>query len=96
LPWTWDPKKNQENLRKHKIGFETAQLVFDDPHASSRLDSCELEERWQTVGKIGNATVIIVHTPLELDPATGEVVGRIISARKATRHERKACEEGDF
>jgi uncharacterized DUF497 family protein len=89
-------KKNRENLRKHRISFETAQLVWDDPHAASRLDPYQLEERWQTIGKIGNVTVLIVHTPLELNPAIGEEVGRIISARKATRHERKVYEEGDF
>lgn len=96
MPWTWDPKKNQENLRKHKISFETAQLVFDDLYAASRPDPCRDEERWQTIGKIGNVTAFVVHTPLELDPATGEEIGRIISARKATHHERKAYEEGDF
>lgn len=63
---------------------------------ASRLDSYPHEERWQSVGMIGSVAVLVVHTSLELDSATGEETGRIISARKATAHERKAYEEGDF
>jgi hypothetical protein len=40
--------------------------------------------------------VFVVHTWPEPDPDTGEEVGRIISARKATAHERRAYEEGVF
>ncbi|MEQ1866753.1 MAG: BrnT family toxin [Micropepsaceae bacterium] len=96
MAWTWDPEKDRANKRKHGIGFETARLVFDDPLALSRIDAAvREEERWQTVGAIGDATVLVVHTALE-ETDDGEVDGRIISARKATRHERKAYEEGEF
>jgi uncharacterized protein len=96
LPWTWDPEKDRANKRKHGIGFDTARLVFDDPLALSRIDAAAgEEERWQTVGAIGDATVLVVHTVLE-EADGGEVSGRIISARKATRYERKAYEEGEF
>jgi uncharacterized DUF497 family protein len=44
---------------------------------------------------IGELTVFVVHTWPEEDES-GEPVGRIISARKATRHERKVYEEGEF
>ena len=37
---------------------------------------------------------MVVHTWPELDTGSGEEIGRIISARKATRHERAAYEEG--
>jgi uncharacterized protein len=67
-------------------------LVFNDPQALSRLDSYPDEERWQTVGRIGPITVFVVHTW----PEGREDSGRIISARKATVHERRAYEEGDF
>ena len=40
--------------------------------------------------------VLVVHTWPQPDPDTGEEVGRIISARKATSHERRAYEEGAF
>jgi uncharacterized protein len=96
LPWIWTAKKNRENLRKHKLSFETAQLVFDDPLAVSRPDPYPHEERWQTIGKIDTVTVIVIHTEPEVDLSTGEEVGRIISARRAKRHETKAYEDGDF
>lgn len=96
MPWTWDAGKDRANQRKHKLSFELAQRVFDDPFAASRPDPCPDEERWQTIGMIGAVAVIVMHTALEADPATGEETGRIISARKATTHERKTYEEGKF
>lgn len=96
MRWTWDPDKDRRNRRIHGISFDTAQLVFDDPLAISRPDRHATEERWQTVGLIGHVIVLVVHTWPERDPDTGEDVGRIISARKATRHEREAYEKGDF
>jgi uncharacterized DUF497 family protein len=44
---------------------------------------------------IGYVVVFVVHTTPTVDEA-GEETGRIISARKATAHERKAYEENDF
>jgi uncharacterized protein len=93
--WTWDSNKDRANKRKHGLSFETAQLVFDDPLAISRLDQVSAEERWQTVGLIGHLAVIVVHTWPDTR-SDSEGVGRIISARKATRHERRAYEEGSF
>ncbi len=91
-----DEKKNQDKRGKHKLSFETAQLVFEDPLAASRPDPYPQEERWQSIGMIGPVAVIVIHTSLEVDPSTGEETGRIISARKATAHEKKAYEDGDF
>ncbi len=95
MRWTWDLTKNRTNRRAHGLGFETAELVFDDPLAASRADPYPHEQRWQTIGMIGNVVVLVVHTWPEPDPVTGERVGRIISARKATSHERKSYEEGE-
>jgi len=81
---------------KHGLSFETAQLVFDDPLAVSRPDVYPGEERWQTVGAIDRVIVIVVHTWPLYDPESDEEVGRIISARKATKNERRAYEEGTF
>jgi uncharacterized DUF497 family protein len=69
--------------------------VFDDPLAMTRLDEATDEERWQTVGEIGGVIVFVVHTWPEPD-GSGEETGRIISARKATAHERRTYEEGTF
>jgi uncharacterized DUF497 family protein len=92
MSWTWSPGKNRENQSKHGLSFEIAQLVFADPFALSRPDPFPDEERWQTVGVIGQTTIVVIHTW----PQSRDETGRIISARKATAHERKAYEEGEF
>jgi uncharacterized DUF497 family protein len=88
----WNEKKNRENQKKHSVSFELAQQVFDDPLALSRLDRVENgEQRWQTLGLVGETVVLlVVHTVRE---EHGEEVIRIISARKATKHERRHYEE---
>jgi uncharacterized DUF497 family protein len=96
MRWTWDPKKDRANKRDHGLSFETAQLVFDDPLAVSRLDDDPDESRWQTVGRVGGVTILVVHTWPEFSRHGTGTIGRIISARKATAHERKAYEEGEF
>lgn len=95
MRWVWDAHKNRINKRKHGLSFETAELVFSDQFALSRPDP-SWEERWQTIGLVGHVAVIVVHTEPTYDPATGEELGRIISARKATSYERKTYEEGQF
>jgi uncharacterized protein len=92
--WTWNPSKDRANRRKHRLSFETAQRVFDDPLALSRLDLSAGEERWQTIGLIEGVAVLVAHTWGEDEGQRAS--GRIISARKATRHEKKAYEDGRF
>ena len=89
----WDQNKNKSNRAKHGVSFEVATLVFEDPFHLSILDRREDgEERWQTLGMVGNVVVLLVaHTAIERE---GEEVVRIISARKATRKERQRYEEG--
>jgi len=94
--WTWDAEKDRTNKLKHRISFETALLVFDDPLALSRPDPHPDGDRWRSVGAIGSATVFKVHTQPMPNPRTGQEIGRIISVRKATSHERRAYEEGKF
>jgi uncharacterized DUF497 family protein len=93
MRFIWEERKSRRNLAKHKVSFETAMLVFDDPRAISCLDRIEHgEERWQTLGLAGGIVVLLVaHTYYDED---GEEVIRIISARKATPHERKMYEQG--
>jgi len=88
LPWDWDDDKARVNIRKHKVPFELAIRVFQDPLHSSVEDDHETEERWKTIGQVQNHILIVIHTA-----STDEVPGRIISARKATRHERRLYEE---
>lgn len=90
----WDEAKNRSNQAKHGVSFETAQLVFEDPHHLAIQDrEVEGQERWQTLGLIGGMVLVLVaHTWCDND---GEETVRVISARKATRRERQRYEQGD-
>ena len=94
MPWEWDANKNRQNLREHGIEFETAELVFEDPFMVSVPDPHSREERWRTMGMVGNQAMLVVHTTPEVDSRTGQEKGRIITARKLTRLERERYEEG--
>lgn len=85
----WDPPKAEKNLKKHGISFELAQTVFEDPLHLSVLDwKKHREERWITVGQSGDGQLLVViHT---YRVVKGLEMIRIISARKATRREKKA------
>jgi uncharacterized DUF497 family protein len=91
--FSWDNAKNESNQRKHGISFAAARLVFDDPLHVTRQDRIENgEQRWQTVGLAGGVVLLLVaHAWLEADG--GEHI-RIISARRATKLERKVYEQG--
>ena len=100
MGWTWGPKKAAADRIKHGLSFETAILVFDDPFHASKPDPHPDDDRWHTVGLIGPVLLLAIHTWPEAETEHGEPIGRIISARKATAHERKAhekaYEEGNF
>ncbi len=95
MRFEWDEVKNRRNLGKHRISFETASMVFNDPHALADRDrEVDDEGRWQTVGVIGGSiTVVVAYAYREED---GEEVIRIISARKASPSERRAYGEGNW
>ena len=92
IRFEWDEEKNLVNQKKHHLSFETASLVFDDPLHRSIFDQIvDREERWKTICLVqGLAMVVVAHTYREDD---GEIVIRIISARRTTRHERRKYEE---
>jgi uncharacterized DUF497 family protein len=92
MRFEWDEAKNEQNLAKHNVRFEAAALAFDDADSLTQRDeSTGEEERWITLGSIESSTVLfVVHMCFEQN---GEEVIRIISARAATRHERRAYEE---
>ena len=94
MKWIWDQEKNRTNKLKHGLSFETAALVFDDPLLLSRPDDDAGDERWQTIGVAESSLLFVVHTEMAFHD--GEEVGRIISARRASRRERRAYEEGTF
>ncbi len=92
MRFVWDGAKDQANRAKHGVSFELARRVFDDPNHLSIQDRHEGgEERWQTLGLIGPVAILMVaHT---YEDGDGEEIVRIISARKATRSERRRYDE---
>jgi len=92
LTFQWDPAKARRNLAKHGVSFDDATRVFDDPFALMLQDRVEGgEERWQAIGRAGTHLVLVVaHTARH---ATGSDIIRIISARRALRHERSRYED---
>lgn len=85
----WDPSKAAANHRKHGIRFVEALAVLFDPLALClTVDEVDGEERQVVVGRDGlDRVVVVVHVH------HGPIV-RIISARRATRTERRQYEEG--
>ncbi len=88
----WDPAKAAGNLRKHHVSFELAIRAFSDPFALVEQDRIEGgEARWQTLGMIDGAVLLLVaHTVGQVEDV--EVV-RIISARRAEPKERRRYEQ---
>ena len=88
MDFEWDDAKAATNLRKHRVSFEDAVLVFLDSNRIETLDGREAygEDRWKTVGLVEPALLAVVYT---VRGSSAEII-RIISARKADNHERKA------
>jgi len=86
--FTWDARKAAANLRKHGVSFDEAASVFADPLALVVEDAVD-PERAVLIGLSERMRVLLsVYT--EIDDNTI----RIISARRATSHERRHYEEG--
>jgi len=84
----WDEAKNQENIRKHGIDFVDAWEIFEAPVRTAldlRVDYGE--GRWTGIGLLGNRVVVVTFTQRDADTV------RIISLRKALKHERNKFEE---
>ena len=86
MRFVWDEEKAGTNLRKHGVSFEEATTVFADPLALIAEDPGRPEHAW-IIGESALQRVLLV-VFLETDAV------RIISARRATRHERRTYEEG--
>ena len=91
MRFEWDSENNRINQLKHGgIGFETAALVFDDPHAIFRKDRIVAgEQRWHAIGAIEGAVLLVVHVYRMEDENDEEETIRIISAREANERERR-------
>ena len=90
MDFEWDPDKAARNLAKHRVAFSEAVTVFGDPLAITFFDPghSDGEDRYLTFGYSTEGRLLVVsHT----DRGNRN---RIISARVATRRERKIYEEG--
>jgi hypothetical protein len=98
VKFEWDERKNRTNRAKHGMDFSFARLAFDDPF-SIILDERETdgEQRYQLIGSVFARVILVAHAmryPQSKGAKTDEeAIVRIISARKATRAERKLYEE---
>ena len=88
MEFKWDETKNQTNIRKHGIGFDTARRIFEGTVATSpdrRRDYGE--DRHISIGRVEpGALIVVAHTERR-----GRI--RLISARPASRKERKVYHE---
>ena len=83
MEFEWHEAKNQANIRKHGISFETARSIFEGPvftRLDTRMDYGE--DRHISIGRLERALIVVAHTSRK-----GCV--RIISARPASRKERR-------
>lgn len=89
LKVTWGPAKAASNFRKHKIRFSDAESLLFDPVALTVADeSAEGEQRFVSIGADALCRILVL-----VYAYRGEEI-RLIPARRATRGERKAYEEG--
>lgn len=89
LPCAWDASKARSNLKKHGISFEEATTIFGDSDAITIESSVvSNEKRLVTIGRsvTGRYVIVVVHTD------RNDRI-RIISARAASRAERRQYEE---
>ncbi len=88
MDFEWDERKARLNLKRHKVAFEDAVWVFSDKNRIEAHDGRDNygEDRWVTVGMAGPVLLSVAYTVRGEDR---EVI-RLISARKATKSERKS------
>jgi hypothetical protein len=92
IAFEWDRRKDSANQRKHGVGFAEASTVFDDPLSITIPDPDHTldEERFVIIGISSKKNLlVVVHT------VRGERI-RLISARLATKHERRNYEESSL
>jgi uncharacterized protein len=85
LRFEWNKSKAKDNEAEHGVSFELAKIVFKDPLAVEFLDDRQDygEERFVIIGAADGQIRYVAYTERK------EVI-RIISARRATKHEEEA------
>lgn len=91
----WDENKAKANFIKHRVLFETATLVFEDPYAVTRRDvlHSDDEQRFTTLGLVDRSLMLFVVLTYSIEGANESA--RIISARPAKARERRHYEEAN-
>jgi uncharacterized DUF497 family protein len=91
VDYEWDIAKADENRRKHGVDFPDAIPALEDPNRLEDIDarSAPGEERIRVIGAAFSNVLFVVTT------LRGDDTCRIISARKATRHEQDRYYTGD-
>mgnify|MGYP001616557590 CR=1 FL=1 len=89
MAYEWDTEKAKSNLAKHRVSFDEASTVFGDPIGKIVSDPRHsiTEQRYVLLGYSERQRILAV-----MFAERGEQI-RIISARCATRHERRQYEE---
>ncbi len=87
MSYQWDPSKVISNLKKHNVDFADAVGVFEDEWALTIREHYVIDEqRWATIGMdFFGRVLVVVYAYRNSDI-------RLISARPATKRERKSCE----
>jgi uncharacterized DUF497 family protein len=84
--FVWNERKAVANLKKHGVSFQEASTAFDDELGAYYPDTLD-EERFILIGYSRQQRLLyVVHAEVEVDAI------RIISARKATNHEKTRYE----
>ena len=87
MDFEWDDDKAEANWRKHRVSFEEAVRVFDDPCQFNFEDnSVRYEDRFNVVGMMRGRLVTVTYT------IRGDKY-RIVSARGAEPHEKRKYHE---
>jgi uncharacterized protein len=91
MRYEWDPQKDVLNQRKHGLRLEDGILALEDPRGMSAPDDRfdYSEERMITLG-LGKQDILAVVSVEKICSDDGEEIIRIISVRKAVKHEQEA------
>ncbi len=84
--YEWDNEKREINLKKHEIDFVGAIKIFEDLDRIEFVSHRKGEERFQTIGMVHGVIISLIYTVRKDEK-------RIISARRASKHERETYYE---
>jgi len=91
MQFEWNPDKARSNLKKHEVSFNEASTVFNDPLSMTFPDPNHSysEDRYVIIGLSSAGRILVIPHTDRADRV------RIISAREATRNEKRFYEDGE-